>query len=95
MSVDQLTIMIERLDRIEVVMTELLRQKIVKDYYDVDEIAEILGKATFTVREWARLGRIRAQKKASGRGKFHSWVVSYDELKRIQKEGLLAIRTRH
>ena len=89
-----MTIVLERLERIEAVMTELLKQKAVKDYYDIDEVAEILGKASFTVREWARLGRIRAQKKISGRGRFHSWVVSHDEVKRIQKEGLLSTQTR-
>jgi hypothetical protein len=43
----------------------------------------------FTVREWARNGRIRAEKKLSGRGAHARWVVSHDELLRYQREGLL------
>ena len=49
----------------------------------------ILGKAEFTVREWCRRRRIHAQKRRSGRGKFCSWVISHEELQRIQREGLL------
>jgi hypothetical protein len=63
----------------------------VRDYYSTAEVAEILGKAEFTVREWCRLGRVRAEKKQSGRGKHPFWVISDAELKRIQKEGLLPL----
>jgi transposase len=61
----------------------------VKDFYSTDEVAEILDKAEFTVREWARRGRINAQKRRSGRGRYRSWVISHEELKRIEREGLL------
>jgi hypothetical protein len=90
----QLDTLAERLDRIEATLTELVRQRTVKDWYATDEVARILGKAEFTVREWARLGRIRAEKKGSGRGKYQSWVISHDELLRIRKEGLLPARGR-
>ncbi len=63
-----------------------------RDWYSTNEVAEILGKAEFTVREWCRLGRIRAEKRRSGRGAYPSWVISHEELLRIQKEGLLPIR---
>jgi hypothetical protein len=49
-------------------------------------------KAEITVREWCRLGRVHAEKKGSGRGRYQSWVISHEELLRIQKEGLLPIR---
>ena len=62
-----------------------------KDWYTTGELAEILCKAEFTVREWCRLAR-SAEKKSSGRGKYQSWVVSHEELLRIQKEGLLPPR---
>jgi hypothetical protein len=75
-----------RVARIEEVVTE--RQR-VRDHYSTAEVAEILGKAEFTVREWCRLGRVRAGKKHSGRGKHPAWVISDTELKRIQREGLL------
>jgi hypothetical protein len=92
METDNLDPVLQRLDRIEAALAELLRQRTIKDWYGTDEAAEILGKAEFTVREWARLGRIRAQKRGSGRGKHQSWVVSHTELLRIQKEGLLPIQ---
>ena len=91
MSADQME-MLERLDRIEAALTALLKQRTVKDWYGTEEVAELLGKAEFTVREWCRLGRIRAEKKGSGRGKYQSWVVAHSELLRIQREGLLSPR---
>jgi excisionase family DNA binding protein len=67
----------------------LVEQRTVKDWYTTEEAAKLLGKAEFTVREWCRNGRVRAQKKGSGRGKHQSWVISHEEVLRIQKEGLL------
>jgi excisionase family DNA binding protein len=70
-------------------LAELVRQRTVKDFYSTEEAAKALGKADFTVREWCRQGRVRAAKKGSGRGKYQGWVISNEELLRIQKEGLL------
>jgi hypothetical protein len=67
---------------------ELLRSRQIKDYYSPAEAAKLLDKAEFTVREWCRLGRVNAQKRRSGRGRFQEWVISHAELMRIQKEGL-------
>jgi hypothetical protein len=83
---------LERLDRIEAALNVLVRQRTVRDWYTTDEVAEQLGKDPFTVREWCRLGRVHAEKKGSGRGKHQAWVISHQELLRIQKEGLLPIR---
>jgi Helix-turn-helix domain len=79
----------QRLDRIEGLLTSLVERQTVKDHYEVEEFARLVGKAPFTVREWARLGRIRAEKRMSGRGAFASWVISHNELLRYQREGLL------
>lgn len=81
-----------RLERIESAVLELLRQRTMKDWYSTEEFAAIVGKAEFTCREWCRLGRIRAEKKGSGRGKFQSWVISHAELLRYEREGLLPPR---
>lgn len=82
----------ERLARIEQLLATLVEQRTVKDWYGTEEAAQILGKAEFTVREWCRLRRIRADKRGSGRGKFQSWVISHAEIQRIQREGLLPLR---
>ena len=82
----------ERLERIETLLQSLLQERTIKEWYSTAEIAKLLGKAEFTVREWCRLGRINAEKKGSGRGRFLAWVVSHDEVLRIQRDGLLPLR---
>ncbi|MGL4465053.1 MAG: hypothetical protein ACRDD1_19580 [Planctomycetia bacterium] len=78
-----------RLARIEQALDLLVRQRTVKEWYSTAEVAGLLGKAEFTVREWCRLGRVKAGKKKSGRGVAGEWIISHDELTRIQNEGLL------
>jgi transposase len=79
----------ERLDRIESMLAALVERHRVKDWYSVDEVATIVGKAAFTVREWCRHGRIVAQKRSYKRGKSAEWMISHAELIRVQNEGLL------
>jgi hypothetical protein len=86
---DALSEMNARLHKLESLLEALLERQMIRDYYSTDELAKLLGKAEFTVREWCRLGRIRAEKRHSGRGKYPAWVVSHLELQRYQKEGLL------
>jgi hypothetical protein len=69
----------------------LLKQKLVKEYYGVGEVAERFQKAEFTVRQWCRLGRINAEKRMTGRGRSTEWVIRHAELMRIEKEGLLPL----
>ncbi len=84
----------DRLSRFEPMVAELHQiakeSTPVKEWYSVGEVSGILGKAEFTVREWCRLGRVNASKRDCGRGKSQEWIVSLEELKRIQNEGLLA-----
>ena len=79
----------ERLERIELMLVRLVDQQTVRDWYSVEQFAQIVGKAKFTVREWCRGQRIAARKKKSGRGAHASWAISHDELLRFQREGLL------
>ncbi len=79
----------DRLDRIESLLTRLVEREMVKDWYSTEEFARLLSKAEFTVREWCRLGRIHAEKRKSGRGAFPAWVISNHELLRYRREGLL------
>lgn len=81
----------ERLRRIEQMLAVLVERETVRDWYTTEETARILGRAEFTIREWCRLGRIRAQKRGSGRGPHPAWVISHEELQRYRKEGLLPL----
>ena len=79
----------DRMRRIEELLIMLLERQTAKSYYSVEEFARLIGREAFTCREYCRLGRIRALKKASGRGKHASWVIPHEELLRFQREGLL------
>jgi predicted site-specific integrase-resolvase len=79
----------ERLEKIEALLVALVERQQVREWYTTEELAVMLGKAEFTVREWARHGRIRAEKKLSGRGAHAQYAISHQELQRYQREGLL------
>lgn len=86
---DQMQFVLDRLQKIEDALTLLVEQRTVKDWYTTAEVAKLLGRAEFTVREWCRLKRIRAGKKERGRGVASEWIISHDELVRIKNHGLL------
>src|SRR4051812_18347021 len=48
----------ERLEQVEVALNTLVAREVAKDWYSTGEVAIILGKAEFTVREWCRNGRV-------------------------------------
>jgi hypothetical protein len=78
-----------RLRRIELLLARLIEQRVAKEWYSTAEVAGILSRAEFTVREWCRLGRVRAEKRPCGRGQAGEWMISHAELTRVQNEGLL------
>ena len=86
---DQHQELLHRLERIEEALKLLTQQKDVQEFYSTSDVARILGKAEFTVREWCRHGRIRAEKRPCGRGNSKEWMISFEELQRIQCQGLL------
>jgi hypothetical protein len=79
----------ERLASIEACLRELIERQTIRDWYTVEEFSRQVGREPFTVREWARLGRIHAEKRRSGRGAHAEWVISHLELLRFQRHGLL------
>jgi hypothetical protein len=82
----------EKLDRIESILAVLVGRQAIKEFYEIEEFARLVGRQPFTVREWARRGRIHAQKQLTGRGGHTRWCVSHGELLRWQREGLLPCR---
>ena len=81
----------EKLERIEALLVMLVERHQVKEWYSVEEFAASVGRECYTVREWCRLGRINAEKKQSGRGKYPLWVIANAEKLRYEKEGLLPV----
>ena len=79
----------ERLLKIEAMLVALVERQPVQDWYSVEQFARLVGRSELTVREWCRLGRIRARKKESGRGKHAAWAISHDQWLHYQREGLL------
>jgi hypothetical protein len=86
--VDRIDELLERLGKVEAALVHLTRERTVKEWYSTGEVAEMLGRAEFTVREWCRLGRVRAEKRQCGRGRAREWMIARAELLRIQNEGL-------
>jgi hypothetical protein len=82
-----------RLERIEADVAQILDavgdRRPRKRWYTTGEIGRILGRDPYTVRQWCRLGRVRATKRACGRGHAKEWTIDSVELERIANEGLL------
>lgn len=79
----------QKLEQILQALRSLVEQRTVKDWYTTSEAAQVLGKAEWTVREWCRLGRVNADKRACGRGRSQEWIISHAEMERIRNQGLL------
>ena len=82
---------LDRLTKIEASLAQLLKQQTIKDFYTTKQVAELLRKKEYTVREWCRLGRIAAKKLPGGRGNEGEWRIAHEELSRYQSEGLLPL----
>jgi hypothetical protein len=90
--IEQLRAVANRLERLESQVEKLGLQSVAKEFYTTEEVACLLNKASFTVREWCRHGRINAIKRNSGRGAGGEWGISHEELTRIRNHGLLPVR---
>lgn len=78
-----------RLERVESLLRQLVDRQRVQEWYTTEEFARIVGKAEFTVREYCRFGRVRAEKRKTRSGPYATWSISHEELQRYQREGLL------
>jgi hypothetical protein len=102
-ALDNVTITLNQIQEqqgaITATLTELrdmvVQQRTIKDWYSPEEVAEILGKQPYTVREWCRYRRINARKRPTGRGDAKEWEISREELERIKSHGLLPIPAKY
>lgn len=78
----------ERVARLEAEFSALRTAGSNNTYYSVMEFAARVGRAPYTVREWARQGRIHATRRATGGGPYRAWAISQEELFRYQQWGL-------
>lgn len=59
-----------------------------REAYTTHQASKRLGKSAWTVRRWAELGQIRAEKVLMGRtGRKGEWRISAEEVARIEREG--------
>ena len=81
-----------RREKIEAMLVLLVERQTMREWYTTHEFARTVGKAEFTIREYCRLGRLRGEKRQSGRGAYPQWVLSHAELERFRRNGLLPFR---
>ncbi len=88
----ELVALLARMDeRITELRDLVVEQRSFKDRYSTAEAARVVKRSEFTVREWCRLGRIRAEKRQCGRGRSQEWMIDHEEMTRIRNEGLLPL----
>jgi hypothetical protein len=63
-------------------------------HYSVEEVAKILGKSSYTVRQWCNEGRLNATKRIERRGRNALWSIPAAEIERYRNEGLLPLARR-
>jgi hypothetical protein len=85
----------EKVDQINTVVAQLARGNSSfglpdeQEFFTPAEVAKLLGKRPYTVRQWCNTGRVNAQKRLCGRGKLSEWKISRAEIVRIKSDGLL------
>ncbi len=93
MTVDVLPSFDARLCAIEALLAQIMGllsgPKAARQWYTVEEVAALVDKRPYTVREWCRHGRINAMKRTEKRGGAELWSISADEVERYMNEGLM------
>ena len=62
-----------------------------RSFYKVEEVAKILDRTPYSVREWCRHGRIHAKKQSASFRGAERWQIAAEELNRYRNFGLLPI----
>jgi hypothetical protein len=86
------TEVLKRIKDLKAGIDELRGKQAIQEFYTTRELAQIVGRGEWRVREWCRLRRINARKKNSGHGRSFEWAISHEELLRYRAEGLLPLR---
>ena len=73
---------VARVDRIEGAIPSAKEEKL---WFSPEELAERMHRKPYTVREWARRGRIRAKKVEY----CNKWTIHRDEVERLLAGGML------
>ena len=73
------------------ILGALASPRAARESYSTEEVAKLLGKSDYTVREYCRLGRINATKRQESRGGAALWSISAAEVARLKDHGLLPI----
>lgn len=91
--VSLLTLLSEGMRRLESQVSALRERPAVpqapRTFYSVAELAKLVGKAPFTVRQWCNMGQINAVKRIEKRGGSALWGIAAEELERYRNDGLL------
>ena len=77
-----------RLRKVETLLNAFLAREKPKEWYTTVEFGELVDRSSYTVRGWARAGRIAAKRRGPACGKHQEWIVSHAELERFRREGL-------
>ena len=82
--IEQIQLRQEHLER-------LIRQRVEladRQWFSTDEVAKLVDRRPFTVREWCRKGRLLARKRQTGRGNKPEWEIEASEVERFHNHGL-------
>jgi excisionase family DNA binding protein len=70
----------EILDRLKALQDRCTLRR--KDFYDVEEIAQYVGRSVYTVRKWIQEGKIKANQ-VTGTGSHGRLFVPYAEVQKL------------